>query len=81
VAELTLEGLGSDIRIYVAKHMTALNCENQLRDVMMMEGFERALNTMEALHNETGEQLAGFDGRLRDHNARIARLERHNNLR
>lgn len=69
-----LGGLRSELRGEI------IEATNRLRDETM-EGFERVLDTMQALHDDRGDDLAGFDGRLRKHNERIARLERHNNLR
>ena len=52
----------------------------QLRSEMM-DGFERVLNTMQLFHDDHEDEFVGVKGRLRNHNERIAKLERLNHLR
>ena len=40
------------------------------------DGFQRVLDTMQDLHDEHRDELAGINDRLHDHDVRLARLER-----
>jgi len=45
-----------------------------------MDGINRVLETIQALTDEDRDEMAGITGRLRNHNERIAKLERLSNL-
>lgn len=44
-------------------------------------GIQSVLSTVERLNDEDRDELAGVKGRLQNHNERIAKLERLNQLR
>jgi len=43
---------------------------------MMNDGFEMVIETIDQFHDEQQDEVTGVYGRLRNHNERIARLER-----
>ncbi|HSX02115.1 MAG TPA: hypothetical protein VLI05_02240 [Candidatus Saccharimonadia bacterium] len=68
----------SDLRTEVHQEIGAL--ESRF-DQKLDQGITLMIDTMNRLHNENRDELAGIRGRLTYHNERIARLEQLNHLR
>ena len=47
----------------------------------MNEGIDQVLATVQSFHDEDQDEIAGIEGRLSNHNQRIAKLERLSKIR
>lgn len=85
MAELTAEIVQAIVENTVQKEVNTLRLE--LREgfassrVETADGINRVLETVQTLTDEDHDEMSGLRGRLHNHNVRIAKLERLNNLR
>lgn len=73
-AEIVREIVQETVKDIVVKEVNGLRLE-------MHDGINRILETIQSLTDEDRDEMSGITGRLRNHNERIAKLERLSNLR
>jgi hypothetical protein len=81
MAELTAETVREIVKIEVNTLRLEMREGFASSRVETADGINRVLETVQSLSYEDRDEMSGLRGRLHDHNERIAKLERLNNLR